>query len=405
LGFFCAVAQQCFINEYVFAQTDREIDEARRLRARLVDALASGSSVPELWLVTVAAYFPLADLPGTDAILTRPWSAASVTALVTRQAQERQEEQLLRSSMPRLTAIADGVSSLVRQQYEESPYPRWTKASPGGRPVTIDAYLRRRFPLAPLLASLGKVTSTKPVDILVAGCGTGQHSIETARQFAPAQVLAIDLSLASLGYAKRKTRELGLSNIDYAQADILQLPSIGREFDVIEVSGVLHHLADPMAAWRLLLSMLRPGGFMRVGLYSRTARRGIVDARRFIARKGYRSSPGDIRRCRQEITSLGIDSSIRRVAGWSDFFTTSACRDLLFHVQEHQLTLPEIKAFLGQNGLQFLGFDAAGHVLEQFRRRFPDDRAMLDLDHWHVFETENALVFADMYQFWIQKTC
>jgi hypothetical protein len=30
---------------------------------------------------------------------------------------------------------------------------------------------------------------------------------------------------------------------------------------------------------------------------------------------------------------------------------------------------------------------------------------MIDLDLWHIFETENALVFADMYQFWIQKAC
>jgi hypothetical protein len=160
-----------------------------------------------------------------------------------------------------------------------------------------------------------------------------------------------------------------------------------------------------MAGWRLLLSMLRPGGVMRLGLYSRTARRGVVDARRFIARSGYRPGADDIRRCRQELTSLGDGTSIRRVAEWSDFFTTSACRDLLFHVQEHQLTLPEIKAFLNQNGLQFLGFDVAGHVLQKFRRRFPDDRAMIDLDLWHIFETENALVFADMYQFWIQKAC
>jgi 2-polyprenyl-3-methyl-5-hydroxy-6-metoxy-1,4-benzoquinol methylase len=400
LRFFCAVAQQCFINEYVFAHTDREMEQARRLRARLVEALASGTSIPELWLVTVAAYFPLTDLPVTDLMLARPWSA-SVAALVARQAQERREEQQLQASMPRLTVIADNVSHLVRQQYEESPYPRWTKASPVGRPVTIDEYLRRRFPLVPL----GNVTRTKALEILVAGCGTGQHSIETARQFAGAQVLAIDLSLTSLCYAKRKTRELGLSNIEYAQADILQLQSIGRAFDVIEVSGVLHHLADPMAGWRLLLSMLRPGGFMRLGLYSRTARRGVVDARRFIAKSGYRPCADDIRRCRQELASFGDGTPIRRVAEWSDFFTTSACRDLLFHVQEHQLTLPEIKAFLNQNGLQFLGFDVAAHVLEEFRRRFPDDRAMLDLDLWHIFETENALVFADMYQFWIQKAC
>ncbi len=43
------------------------------------------------------------------------------------------------------------------------------------------------------------------VDVLIAGCGTGQHAIETAQRFSGARVLAIDLSLTSLAYAKRKT--------------------------------------------------------------------------------------------------------------------------------------------------------------------------------------------------------
>src|SRR6516225_2579470 len=398
LGCFCALAQQCFINEYIFAYTDHEIEKAQRLRSLLVEALASGTSIPELWLVAVAAYFPLASLPLAELIPERPWSP-SVAALVARQVREGQEERQLQASVPRLTTIEDGVSLLVKQQYEESPYPRWMKAAPIAKVMTIDGYLRRQFPLS----SLRNVANKSRVEILVAGCGTGQHSIETARQFTGAQVLAVDLSLTSLCYAKRKTREIGLNNIEYVQADILQLESIGRAFDVIEASGVLHHLADPFAGWRLLLSMLRPGGFMRLGLYSKLARQDLVDARRFIAQRGYRPSTEDIRRCRQELTSYGDGTPLKRITEWSDFFSTSMCRDLLFHVQEHQLTLPEISTFLSQNRLEFLGFNLPGHVLQNFRRRFPNDKTMTDLNHWHSFETENPVIFAGMYQFWIQK--
>jgi 2-polyprenyl-3-methyl-5-hydroxy-6-metoxy-1,4-benzoquinol methylase len=368
------------------------------LRALLVEALASGTSIPELWLVAVAAYFPLASLPVAELIPERPWSAP-VAALVARQVREVQEERQLQTSVPRLTTIEDSVSLLVKEHYEESPYPRWMKAAPIAKAMTIDGYLRRQFPLV----SLRNVARKSRLEILVAGCGTGQHSIETARQFTGAQVLAVDLSLTSLCYAKRKTRELGLNNIEYAQADILQLESIGRAFDVIEASGVLHHLADPFAGWRLLLSMLRPGGFMRLGLYSKLARQDLVDARRFIAQHGYRPSTEDIRRCRQELTSFSDGTPLKRVTEFSDFFSTSTCRDLLFHVQEHQFTLPEISTFLSQNRLEFLGFNLPGHVLQNFRRRFPDDKDMTDLNHWHSFETENAVIFAGMYQFWIQK--
>ena len=63
-------------------------------------------------------------------------------------------------------------------------------------------------------------------EILIAGCGTGQHSIETARRFKKSRVLAVDLSFASLSYAKRKTKELGFQNITYLQADILNLKNL-----------------------------------------------------------------------------------------------------------------------------------------------------------------------------------
>ena len=398
LCFYCALAQQCFINEYVFGHSELEIEQAHRLRAQVVEALSSGTSVPELWLVAVAAYFPLAELPAGDLILSRPWSAP-VAALVSCQVREKQEERQLRASITRLTAIEDEVSDQVKQQYEENPYPRWIKASPVGKPVTIEEYLRRRFPLLPL----GNIATKSSIEILVAGCGTGQHSIETARQFAGAQVFAVDLSLTSLCYAKRKTRELGLDNIEYAQADILQLPSIGRAFDLIEASGSLQHLADQLAGWALLLSIVHPGGFMRLGLYSSTAREDINDARALIAQRGYRPCAEDIRQFRQELSGFGEHPTSRPATESEDFFSTSACRDLLFHVQEHQLTLPEIKAFIGENRLEFLGFELAGHSLEDFRRRFPADTTMTDLDLWHTFETENPLIFAGMYQFWIRK--
>jgi tetratricopeptide (TPR) repeat protein/2-polyprenyl-3-methyl-5-hydroxy-6-metoxy-1,4-benzoquinol methylase len=398
LRFFCALAHQCFINEYIFVYMDDEMEQARRLRALLIEALVSGTSIPELWLVAVAAYFPLASLPKAEVILNRLWSAP-VAELVARQVQEWQDEQQLQTSVQRLTPIDDGVSLLVKQQYEESPYPRWMKAAPVGKAITIDGYLRRQFPLVSF-----RNIEKGVVEILVAGCGTGQHSIETARRFTGARVLAVDLSLTSLCYAKRKTREVGLNNIEYAQADILRLKSIGRDFDVIEASGVLHHLADPLAGWRILLSMLRSGGFMRIGLYSKVARQDLIGARKIIAQRSYRASPEDIRLCRQELISFGDDTPLKRATEMPDFFSTSACRDLLFHVQEHQFTLPEISTFLNQNRLQFLGFETQGRVRQGYRCRFPDDQTMTDLNRWHVFETENPAIFVGMYQFWTQKT-
>ena len=88
---------------------------------------------------------------------------------------------------------------------------------------------------------------------------------------------------------------------------------------------------------------------------------------------------------------------------WQDFFTTPECRDLLFHPQEHCLTLPEIKTFLVANDLHFAGFVLDAPIEQQFSARFPGRAMLTDLDRWHTYETENPGTFASMYQFWVQK--
>jgi tetratricopeptide (TPR) repeat protein len=396
LRFFCALARQCFINEYVFAQTEEELQDVQKLQEALGTALASGAPAPALWPVAVATYGALHALSQAQALLQRPWPEP-VRSLLDQQAREPLQERKIRETIPALTTITDEISLNVQRQYEEMPYPRWIKSAPVGRPASIDWYLRNQFPLAGA-RSLAKRAG---LDILIAGCGTGQHSIETARRFAPAKVLAVDLSLASLSYAKRKTQALGLTNIDYAQADLLQLAAIGRDFDVIESSGVLHHLRDPALGWRVLVSLLRPGGVMHIGLYSALARSDIRAAREFIAERGYGRSAAGIRQCRQDLLACADGTPLKNVSKYSDFFTVSECRDLLFHVQEHQLTIPQIKAFLADTNLAFLGF--SNPPAQAYRARFPDDPAMTNLDHWHTFETENPLTFVNMYQFWVQK--
>jgi SAM-dependent methyltransferase len=394
----CALARQCFLNEQIFALTDAERDRAERLRDAVSAALAADAPISELQLATVAAYFPLHSLPSApQALLGRSWSPA-LSALLDQQVREPAEELRLHASVPALTAVDDDVSRKVRQQYEENPYPRWGSTDPPRAPLSFDHYLRRRLP-----ASTFRNLDKPQIDILVAGCGSGRHAIETAQKFSGASVLAVDLSRTSLAYAVRKTRAIGQGNITYGQADILALGSLGRSFDLIEASGVLHHLADPLAGWRVLLSLLRPGGFMTVGLYSKIARAEIVEARAFIAEHGYRATAEDIRRCRQDIMSMDAAKRFKNVTASTDFFNMSGCRDLLFHVQEHDFTIPQLAGFLAESGLAFVGFDLDHLSSQKYLTRFPHDQTMTDLVCWDRFERDNPRTFYGMYQFWVQK--
>ena len=371
---------------------------ANALRDSLVAALEAGTPIPVLWPVAVAAYFPLFSLPGAARLCDVAWPD-EVVAVLAQQIGEPEVERQLRSTFPQLTGIEADVSLRVQEQYEENPYPRWVKLPPGSTPKPLAASLREMFPLATIQPSI----TSDSVDILVAGCGTGQHPIETAQRFRGARVLAVDLSRASLAYATRKTREMGLTSIEYAQADLLELGSLARRFDVIESVGVLHHLADPFAGWRVLLSLLRPGGFMRLGFYSEVARRDIVRARNLIAEKGYGSTADEIRRCRQELVRQDKSGELASIFGLADFYSTSTCRDLLFHVQEQRMTLTGIEAFLKDNGLTFLGFAIDPQVVHAYRLRFPEDRAAVDLGQWAALREDNPDTFLGMYQFWIQR--
>ncbi|MCP1967493.1 class I SAM-dependent methyltransferase [Bradyrhizobium elkanii] len=392
VAFACALARQCFINEYVYAQTAAESEGAGALRDRLLQDLTSGAAISPLTLAVVAAYFPLHALPAADALLRLDWPA-TVAGLLRVQLREPRVEMEERSAIAGLTPIKNSVSVDVMRQYEENPYPRWTV-----NPLTAFAADRAR----------GRTVATADQqaerDILIAGCGTGSHAIQIAQVYPNARLLAVDISMTSLAYARRKTRELGLRNIDYAQADILELGSIGRTFDSIESVGVLHHLAEPLSGWRVLVSLLRPGGTMRIGLYSHLARRVIVEARDRIAARNYRATTEDIRRCRQDIFREA--DKWKPLIGAKDFYSMSGCRDLLFNVMEHRLTIPEIAAFLSEHGLTFGGFEPFDDpaVLDRFRKQFPGTADETDLDQWHRFELDHPETFWDMYVFMVGKS-
>jgi Flp pilus assembly protein TadD/2-polyprenyl-3-methyl-5-hydroxy-6-metoxy-1,4-benzoquinol methylase len=397
LPFACSLARQCFINEYVFDVGADEEAEVRKQRQRLADICVADGMPPPILVAALACYGPLNLLPQHGRLLDRSWSSA-LEAVITQQVREPATERSMAAAVPQLTSVDDATSLAVQQQYEENPYPRWIKTMPPGEPVSFDAYVREVLPAARLVP-----IERTPVEVLIAGCGTGQQPVELATRLSSARILAVDLSRASLGYAARKTAELGLRNIEYGHADILRLGELGRRFDVIVASGVLHHMAEPFTAWRRLLDLLRPGGLMLLGFYSELARTEITAARAFIAEHGFTSDAAGIRRGRAAIAALPDDAPIRLNMMAPDFFSMSECRDLLFHVAEQCLTLPQIARFIREAGLEFLGFQLSRDTAGQYAAANPDDPTMTDLDRWHAFEQTRPHTFLGMYQFWVKS--
>ncbi len=399
LPYFAALASQCFVNDYAFAESDEENEAVDRLQDAVRNMLGNETDAPPLALAVLASYRPLHRLPWADMILTRSWPDV-MHPLLRQQIIEPREENAIRPAIPCVTPVTDTVTQAVQQQYEENPYPRWVQTEIPSAATPVSEYFRDLFPdKAVDTSGLSETPS-----VLIAGCGTGRQSIAAGVKYADARVLAVDISLASIAYALRKTREASLTNIEYAQADILELGSLGQTFDIVECVGVLHHLDDPMKGWRVLCGLLKPKGLMKIGLYSEIARKPIVQARAMIAAKGYKPEPQDIRLCRQDIMAAHSDDPLRAILPSRDFYSLNNCRDLLFHVQEHRFTLPRIDAALNDLDLAFLGFEFMNETPPRnFKKHYPEESAQRNLSLWNLYEESNPSTFASMYQFWCQK--
>ncbi|MDB4244182.1 tetratricopeptide repeat protein [bacterium] len=393
IEFQTALALHCFTNEYLYNCTKKEEKIIQSLEANLKKVLSSNKQPSAQAVLAIASYRALNEFDWCNLLVVTD----KLEEVFKRQVVEPNQEKKLKINLPILKEVSDNVSSKVRQQYEENPYPRWVKVGlplePRSISYVVDELKLRLYD--------NNISSIKRPDILIAGCGTGQHSIVTATRFKSSKVLAIDLSLSSLAYAKRKTNELSVENVEYMQADILDLKMLNKQFDIIESSGVLHHMDNPMAGWKVLTHCLKPGGLMKIGLYSEIARQHVAKIRKETTQTGIGSSDIEMK-SRREIMLNSNEDHHKRISTSSDFYSMSTLKDLIFHVQEHRFTIPQIKKHLKELGLLFCGFESQ-KIISNFKIANTQAGDPYDLEKWQAYEKAHPRTFSGMYQFWCQK--
>lgn len=384
-----ALARQCFLNEYVYFVDDDEQKLVLELRRELSAAPAPAA------IALAACYAPLPDL-GIDPAPV----GSELDVLVREQIAEPAREQELARSLASLAPVEDGVSIRVQAQYEANPYPRWIRAQLN-EPQDFRAALQSRLPH---LRSSQLPYTGRP-RVLVAGCGTGLETMNVVTSFVTDSVLAVDLSRASLAYAMRKLAEYEFHDVKHLQADILHLDGLRERFDLVHSFGVIHHMADPARGLRVLANLLRPGGYIFLGLYSSIARASVRRARDLIQQKQIPATPAGIRAFRRRLLSSDADDELSPLTSpASDFWTLSECRDLMFHVEEHHFTLLEIGALLANAGLEFIGLEPP-HPMDY--SRFVEEYgkgAVRDLAAWHRFESARPETFGGTYRLWARKS-
>lgn len=398
MAFVITLSRQCWFNEYVWATSEEEDAFIRENSLDLPKALAGGA-VEGVRLLLTGLYRPISELVGpkispADLRGLRP---NAVREAIIQQLSESADLTAQASRIERASPIQNETSLKVAVQYEGNPYPRWTSLGMLTDPNGWKETLKRHFG-EDRIAFL-----SSPFDVLIAGCGTGLQAVAASFAYGPqARITAVDLSASSLAYAQRMAAMFGATNITFLQGDILELQRIdefARRFQVIECTGVLHHMADPLEGWRALKACLAPNGVMLIALYSEIARS------RWTALKSDTEFPGEycddaaLRRFRQTLFTRCDADLGPEFKGLRDLYTTSGFRDLILHVSERRFTLNEIENFLKDEKLRFRGFFKEQDFAE-FKRQFPSEPWPGPLSKWAEFEAANPNHFAGMYYFW-----
>lgn len=395
-----SLIQQSINNEYVWQITEPEHAQLAELKQAIA---AARREAPVSWtqVARAALYARPSDLPGPG--LGREEFMASIThmpealaLLLESYLANYEEEQSIKQSLERFDAIQNETSRMIAENYEEYPYPRWIHLEMSNRPPRRNRLAQ--FFEAPELGFLDR-----PFKVLVAGCGTGNKAIEYAMSYGEqAEILAIDLSTASLAYATRKAREHGVSNLRFMQMDLLDLPRLEQQFDIVECTGVLHHMRDPLEGGKALVSRVRDGGIVHISLYSELARRQIVKFREQYRLKPD-SSDDEIRAYRRRMMEEDPQAIDERLSLRWDFFDLNRCKDLLFHPLEHRFTVPQIGEFLDALGLEFRGLEKPDYDRNSFVTRYPDSAETRSLEAWHAFELRYPDAFGGLYEIWARK--
>lgn len=286
-------------------------------------------------------------------------------------------------------AVRDATSALVQAQYEDNPYPRRVGLQRRS-PVAIGAFLEERFPG-------GGPWPDGPIEVLVAGAGTGQHPLTTATTFRDATVTAVDLSRRSLARAARWAAREGLSGrVRFLHGDLLELDDLGRTFDVVESVGVLHHLEDPALGLAALVRRARPGGLLRLGLYHTGSRADVVAARALTS--DLPRTRAGLLEMRERLRRLPADHPARAVVWSPDFPSPSGMRDLVAHACERTYTVDEAWDLWEEAGLAPIGLQ---HPMVSVTREAQRRAADLGLRAaWRSLEAERPRLFVGMIVCW-----
>jgi SAM-dependent methyltransferase len=194
------------------------------------------------------------------------------------------------------------------------------------------------------------------LDILIAGCGTFQAAV-IAFKNPDAKVVGIDVSQTALNHQQYLKDKHGLENLELRRLPIEEVSTLGRDFDLIVSSGVLHHMADPLTGLKALGECLRTNGALGVMLYAKYGRVGVEILESVFRDLGLSQDEASVQMVKDAIAVLPDDhpasSYVKRA---SDLLSDGALVDTFLHSRQRSYTVTECLDLVSAAGLAFQGW-------------------------------------------------
>ena len=246
-------------------------------------------------------------------------------------------------------AEAARIAEKVREFYERHPYPLPVDDLDRYRRLWDDPWRRR--------VDAHLFWPAKPYredrSVLVAGCGTSQAA-KYALRWPRAKVTGIDVSAGSIRHTEKLRRTYRLENLEVRQIAVERAGEMGRRFDRVVTTGVLHHLPDPDAGLRSLRDVLEPGGAMHLMVYAPYGRAGVYMLQEYCRRLGIGTTTSEIRDLSASLRALPPDHPLVPLLRHApDFRYEAALADALLHPRDRPYSVPQLFDFIRDAGLQF----------------------------------------------------
>lgn len=256
------------------------------------------------------------------------------------------------------------VTDRVKAFYEETPFPDYEEFDS----AASLAEKARRGIFARLL------DQQVPPGARVLECGSGTSQLSNFLSIANRDVFATDICLNSLRLGQAFARAQGLGRVRFVQMNLFRPAFRPDAFDLVIANGVLHHTSAPFDAFASICRLVKPGGYVLVGLYHRYGRL-ITDARRVLFRLS-----GDRFKWLDPNLRGGAGRQARERAWFADQYR---------HPHESKHTIGEVLGWLREVGFDFVKsiprsrpFDPVRPDEELFRPEVPGgavERALAEL--------------------------